>query len=170
MAATVTNTYGKNVDDAATVYFALLAQYPLPAVANAITQHCARGNGSFPTVADIVKGIEGDIDERAALAWAEVDAAAQKTGGDRSVRFPDPAIHWAVLKMRGWESLGWRIKGDGGWLKRDFEQYYRVAVKQHVTWADVPAVLEGTFPGKVYDVVAGKSFPLHDLPALEATA
>ena len=160
---------GKDIGDVTAALFKHLAPYPIETVKAAVSEHC-KHERFFPMLADIVSRIEGDIDERAALAWTEVDAAALKTGGERSVRFADPAIHWAILKMRGWESLAWRIKRDGEWLKKDFTEYYRAAVKQHVTWADVPAVMDGTFTYKVYDTAAGKCFPLHELPALEATA
>jgi len=168
--AQVTNTYGKDIELATTVMFAALGQYPLHAVSEAVMNCCVRGNGDFPTLAGIFKGIEGDIDERAALAWAEVDAAAQKTGGERSVRFADPVIHWVIPKMRGWESVARGIVNGDGWLKKDFTTLYQAGVKQHITWADVPAVLEGVFTLKVYDTAAGKCFPVRELPALGATA
>ena len=168
--ADVTNTYGKDIENVATVMFTALKAYSLAEVTASVSKHCMRGNGNFPTLADIVKGIEGDIDERAALAWAEVDAAALKTGGERSVRFADPAIHWAILKMRGWESVASGIVNGNTWLRKDFTTFYKAGVTQHVTWADTAAVLPGTFTHKVYDTAAGKCFPLHELPALEATA
>ena len=170
-AAQITNTYGKDIGNAATVMFAALGRFSLVDVSAAVMRHCERGNGDFPTLADIVRNIEGDLDDRTAMAWAEVDAAAQIFGGDRSVRFSDPATHYAIQHMRGWESLGTRLKdGDGTWLKKDFAQFYSIGVRRGVTWADVPAVLEGAFTRHVYDAAAQKCFPVNELPALAAGA
>ena len=155
---------GKNIENVAASYFAELGQYTLETVTAAVRRHC-RSEKFFPALADVVKGIEGDMTERAAMAWAELDAAALKFGGDRSVRFSDPATHYAVQKMRGWESLGWRVKDGDTWLKKDFETYFLAGVKRGVTWADVPPVLEGTFTGRIYDAALQTSFPAYELPA-----
>ena len=176
MAAVMTKTYGKNVEDAVTVYFAALEPYSLAEVKAAVMWLCNYGDGEFPTVPDIRSRIEGSVEDRAALAWASVLRAMARWGYYDSVRFPDPAIHFAISQMGGWMHLCATLKDETiPFRGKDFAQYYAMG-KRLGPQARPAAYLVGKHEAnarernchfrRVYDTATGKAIPESELPAL----
>lgn len=166
---------GKELGAMALAMFDELAQYPFELVAASVRVHC-RSEKFFPMLADIVKRIEGTEADAAATAWAMVLKAMRKWGYYDSVRFPDPAIHYAISQMGGWIHLCSTLRDETEpFRKKDFAGYYAVGRR---TREAIPAYLTGqheaenrlhghALPRQVWDVRTGQRVPEHELPALE---
>jgi hypothetical protein len=128
-AALVTNRHGKDWDAMITVMFEELATYKLDDIAAAVGAH-VRSEKFFPTLADIVTQLEGDVEDRAALAWAKVVRAVEHLGGGISIRFPSPAIHYAIEQMGGWQKLCATLTNDSMvWREKEFSRFYAIGEK-----------------------------------------
>ena len=120
---------GKNLERMKKILFANLLQYPLPVIAEAVNAHC-RTDKFFPMLADIIRQIEGTPDERAALAWSLVMKAKQKYKLRKAIRFPVPAIHFAIEKMGGWEKVYWSIDDfNENFKAAEFQKFFRIGEK-----------------------------------------
>lgn len=129
----------------------------------------------MPKPSDIREILEGSEDDRAAAAWAQVIRAMGRWGYWDSVRFPDPAIHYAITQMGGWIRLCATITDDTEpFRKKDFAGYY--AMGKH-TRENIPPYLAGqheagnrmhghALPPTVWDTSTGRSVPANELPAL----
>lgn len=133
----------------------------------------------MPKPVDVINAIEGTSEDRAMLAWALVVKAEGKYGVDFSIRFPHPAIHFAIEKMGGWRHL-YRVLSDDNerFLARDFARLYAIG-ERCAAWENVcayfPSVHESAnrqrgfeLARKVYDVETGALVPERELPALSA--
>lgn len=167
---------GKDLGRTAKALFDALSPYPYEAVEAAVKGSC-RHERFFPMLADIVTRIEGTSEERAAMAWALVLRAMGRWGYWDSVRFPDPAIHFAIQQMGGWRRLCSSLTNDElPFRGRDFAQHYSMFDRvRHAT--SVPAYLAGAHelnnrrhglerPRRVYDAVTGEPVPEGELPTL----
>ena len=120
---------GKDLSRMKTALFTSLAQYPLDVVAKAVNAHC-RTEKFFPMLADIIRQIEGTPDERAALAWSLVMKAKRKYKLRRAIKFPVPAIHFAIEKMGGWERVYWSIDDSNESFKAaEFQRFFKIGEK-----------------------------------------
>lgn len=169
---------GKNLDNVATSYFAELEAYDLEAVAAAFRE-CCRSEKFFPALADIVARIEGPQEGRAALAWASVLKAMARWGYYDSVRFPDPAIHFAIAQMGGWMHLCATLRNDTEPFRRkDFEEYYTMGRKLGPRARPAPYLMgaheadgrargfAAALPRCVYNTETGRRVAESELPAL----
>lgn len=95
---------GKDTDRVIIALFEGLKQYSLDEICKAVSDHC-RNERFFPMLADITSRIEGGAGDRSAAAWALVLKAVSRYGHSESVRFPSPAIHYAIEQMGGWCSF-----------------------------------------------------------------
>ena len=151
----------------------------------ALAEHC-RASRFFPMLADIVTRIEGNIEDRAALAWSLVRKAVRKYGSGRSIRFSnDPVIHYAIEKMGGWWHLDRVLDNENEpWKFKEFARFYRLGEKR-VSWngengtiAVIPYFPSEhevnnrwrgfELPRKVYDVETGELVSDSLLPAIGA--
>ena len=130
----------------------------------------------MPKPSDIREILEGSEDDRAALAWAEVLRAMGRWGYYDSVKFPDPAIHFAISQMGGWMHLCATLKDETiPFRGKDFAQYYAMG-KRLGPQARPVAYLVGKHEAnarernchfrRVYDTATGKAIPESELPAL----
>ena len=166
---------GKSLGPLTLAFFDELAEYPFKAVAGAVREHC-RSERFFPMLADIIQRIEGSEEDTAALAWADVLRAMGRWGYWDSVRFPDPAIHFAIAQMGGWIHLCATLKDETiPFRGKDFAQYYAMG-KRLGPQARPVAYLVGKHEAnarernchfrRVYDTATGKAIPESELPAL----
>ena len=117
---------GKDLSRMKKALFASLSQYPLDVVADALDAHC-RSERFFPTLADIIRQIEGTPEERAALAWALVMKAKRKYKLRKAIKFPVPAIHFAIEKMGGWEKVYWSVDDANESFKAaEFQRFFKI--------------------------------------------
>ena len=127
---------GKNAKEVTSALFTFLARYPFDVVKCAVMNHC-RENKFFPMLADIVRQIEGTAEERAAMAWSLVLKAKKKYRLMKSIRFPNPATHFAIERMGGWEHLYTYLIDEAEDFKaKIFTTYYLVGEKI-ATWDTV---------------------------------
>ena len=174
---------GKDIGKMSLAFFKELASYPFEAVQAAVEAHC-REEKFFPMLADIVTRIEGRSEDRAAAAWALVLKAISRYGRVDSVRFPDPAIHYAISQMGGWRNLCQTLMTEEiPFRGKDFAGYFSMG-ERLASWeaapgkVRVPAYLigeheisnraQGYALRKVWDVSTGRIIPETDLPALQA--
>lgn len=158
--------------EALKMFFLLLQNYSLAQVKAALQEHMA-ASPYMPKPCDVVRRVEGQPEDRAAVAWALVLRAISWFGHDTSVRFPSPAFHYAVGQMGGWAKLCMRLTdAELPFRARDFARFFEIG-ERCATWdgtsgtVKVPAYLAGTcelsnranghrFPARVYDAETGK--------------
>ena len=134
---------GKDLGRTTEALFDALGPYPFGAVAEAVAAYC-RSERFFPMLSDIVTHIEGKVGERAALAWAAVLRAVRRYGHYESVRFAEPATHWAVVQMGGWRKLSAGLTDDNErFVARDFERLYALGERAAAAGAVIPDHLAG---------------------------
>lgn len=97
--------------EAVAMMFEVLKDYDIADVARAV-HRLMRSSPYCIKPSDVVREIDGTASDRSAEAWQLFKRALYDHGSFDSVAFPDPAYHWAILKMGGWEVTA-----------REFEQY-----------------------------------------------
>ena len=128
---------GKSLGRVTLALFKELQKYPWEAVEEAVIRHREQEE-FFPTLASIVKRIEGCADERALMAWTLVKKAERKYGLSYSFRFPTPAIQFAIEALGGWRKLYYKLSGsEERFIEHDFSRLHALAEQRGVTWADV---------------------------------
>lgn len=82
---------------------------------------------------DLLNQLAESEEDRATLAWMEVDKAIGQIGLYASVQFDDPVIHSVIEALGGWESLGQTLNSEWKWIRKDFiSMYPRMArIKKH---------------------------------------
>lgn len=177
---------GKDLGRAILALFGELKMYPFEAVKAAVDAHC-RSERFFPMLADIVTRIEGRAEDRAAAAWALVLKAVARHGRSDSVRFPSPAIHYAISQMGGWRALCQSLTTESiPFRARDFAGYFAVG-ERVASWRDepgagkvrVPAYLAGEYEmnnrargfefSRVWDAETGQLMSEEQPPALSGS-
>jgi len=127
---------GKDLERMKKVLFFGLMEYPLNVITEAAKSHC-RISRFFPMLADIIVQIEGTFEDRAALAWSLIMKAKHKYRRNKTLRFPSPAIHYAIECMGGWEHLYMSIDDVSENFKaKEFIRFYRLGEK-NATWENV---------------------------------
>ena len=171
---------GKSVDEMIDALFALLEEYPFEVVKGAVRRHC-EVNKFFPMLADIVSQIKGTPDERALLAWGFVLKASNKYRLRESIRFPIPAIHFAIEQMEGWAEFFKTLTTENkDFRAKTFMSYYKLGEKI-ATWENVCeyfpsdgercAIQAGRIPvRRVYDVATDTIIPDSEFLPLEPLA
>ena len=120
---------GKDLERMKKILFANLLEYPLNVIASALNAHC-RAEKFFPMLADIITQIEGTPEERAALAWSLVMKAKRKYRLRKAIKFPSPAIHFAIEKMGGWEKVYWSVDDSNENFKAaEFQRFFKIGEK-----------------------------------------
>lgn len=168
---------GKSVDETIDALFIMLADYPLEVVKQAVIRHC-EANKFFPMFADVVSQIKGTPEERALVAWALVLKARREYKVRVSIRFPHPAIHFALEQMGGWEHVYKTLTDENEDFKsKTFCEYYKLGEKC-ATWDNVCDYFFSeverytlnagrVLPRKVYDVSTDELVPESQLSPIE---
>ena len=171
---------GKSVDEMIDAMFVMLAEYSLEVVKEAVMRHC-KTNKFFPMFADIVCQIENTPNDRALLAWGLVLKVSKKYGLRESIRFPHPAIHFALEQMEGWREFYKTLTSENKDFRgKTFMEYYKLGEKC-ATWENVCeyfpsegeriAIEAGRVPNrKVYDVATDTIIPDSQFLPLEPLA
>lgn len=167
--------------EALKMFFLLLKKFSLAQVKAALQEHMA-SSPYMPKPCDVLCRIEGQPEDRAAVAWGMVLRAISRFGHDTSVRFPSPAFHYAVEQMGGWAKLCMRLtEAELPFRGRDFARFFEIG-ERCATWdgangtVKVPAHLAGTcelsnrtngyaLPARVYDAETGAVLEKQALPA-----
>lgn len=159
--------------EALKMFFLLLQKFSIGQVKAALQEHMA-ASPYMPKPCDVLRRIEGQPQDRAAVAWALVLRAISRFGHDTSVRFPSPAFHYAVGQMGGWAKLCMRLtEAELPFRAKDFARFFEIG-ERCATWdgangtVKVPAYLAGTcelsnranghrLSPKVYDAETGET-------------
>lgn len=174
---------GKDVGRVTMALFEELLPYPLERVREALSDHC-RSEKFFPTLSDIVTRIEGRAEDRAAAAWAMVLKAMGRFGYYDSVRFPDPATHYAIGQMGGWRYLSEHLTAeDAPFRAKDFARFFGIG-ERIASWEHIPGKVRvapylvgqheaenrrnGYDRRTVWDAVTCAPIPEEQLPAPQA--
>jgi hypothetical protein len=147
-------TAGKPRSEAALgLMFKALERHDFAAVARAVAMHVDASRFAV-TPADITRLIEGSPEERSQAAWRLFLRAVDRHGFYDSVRFPDPAYHYAVMQLGGWERVCEEFHGltdkELQFRAKDWRQLYETG-ERVASWdgeqgkAEVPKYLEGFF-------------------------
>ena len=137
MLTVVADTYGQPrlSEGAAKLYFRVLSGYTLEEVSKAVTEHL-KISSFMPKPADIIRILEGTVEDHAAIAWGHVVKAIRQYGHYESVRFDDPAIHYAIDHMGGWQKVCQVLEEELPFRERDFVAHYKRG--KNATWNDIP--------------------------------
>lgn len=174
---------GKEVDRVTLALFEELIQYPLEPVREAVRDHC-RAEKFFPMLADIVARIEGRAEDRAAAAWAMVLRAMGRFGYYDSVKFSDPATHYAIGQMGGWRYLSEHLTAESAPFRaKDFARFFGIG-ERVASWENAPGKVrvapylvgqheaensrKGYDRRTVWDAVTCTPIPAEQLSALQA--
>lgn len=96
-------TYGEPVSDTRMeIYFRALSDLSLDAIRTAANVH-VRSQKFFPRPAELREAIEGNMDDRAELAWAHVQNEVRRVGYNGTPSWPDEATRRAAMELYG----GW---------------------------------------------------------------
>ena len=138
MLAVIADTYGqpRPSKEAVRLYFKVLSEYSLEDVSKAMMEHL-KTSSFMPKPADIIRILEGTAEDRASEAWYHVLKAMQQYGHYESVQFDNPAIHYAIERMGGWQKLCQMTEEELPYRERDFVKHY-VRGERIATWDKVP--------------------------------
>lgn len=136
--ALVADTYSQPrlSEDAVKLYFKVLSDYSLDEVSQAIMEHIKQ-SPYMPKPADVIRILDGTVEDRAIEAWYHVLKAIQQYGYYESVQFDNPAIHYAIERMGGWQKLCQLTEEELPFRERDFIKHY-VRGERMATWDKVP--------------------------------
>lgn len=94
-------TYGEPVSEARMeIYFRALADLPLAALQQAASVH-VNNSRFFPKPVELREAIEGRVEDRAEMAWAQVCEQVRRVGWTGTPNWPDEATERAVRQVFG---------------------------------------------------------------------
>lgn len=109
-------TYGEPVSETRMeIYFRALSDLTLEDVCAAAESHVKRSK-FFPKPAELREAVDGAIDDRAEIAWMDVQALVRRYGYWHAGRipWPDEVTEHAAMKLYGgWRALCERLPGSG---------------------------------------------------------
>jgi len=111
------------------LWWSALERYDLQTVLNALAGYCAHQDKCkfAPKAGDIVGMIEGtkaEKTEAAEYAWQRTYDAIGTYGRYKSVAFDDPAIHYALMLLGGWEEFCGMMEDEKPFRRKDFISAY----------------------------------------------
>lgn len=113
------------------VYFESLSNFTIEQVKSAFSKHLLAGK-FFPKPADIaelLKENELSIEDRALLAWSEVENAIKRTGSWGSPVFTDPITPAAVGQLGSWSDLCMTTIDNLAWKQKEFLRAFELFEK-----------------------------------------
>ncbi len=126
-------------EEAISMAFVNLQDLSLKQVNDGLQRH-VRVCRYAPTVADIREATYGTEDDRSLEAWMAVQKTMRRHGSMASVRFWEPAVHYAIEGLGGWSSF---CRSSDYQLEQKFRQYYLSGLRRHISWEDVRRYLPG---------------------------
>lgn len=120
-----------------------LKNYEEAQIARALESHIKNpDNGQFmPKVADIVRLIDGDSQDRAHIAWQKAFEGISSVGQYEDVCFDDGHIHSVIEEMGGWEKFCLMTTDEISFRQRDFINLYKTNSRHNKPY---PKLLIGT--------------------------
>lgn len=121
-----------------------LKKHPIELVTGALNAHVHHPDeGRFaPKIANILRAIDGGIEERATYAWTLVDQGVRRAGYYRDVIFEDPIIHHIIDRMGGWMDIcQTRTEDDFKFKGVEFVKNYRSMYGTQMAMSPPPVLL-----------------------------
>ncbi len=116
--------YGKDMGGpGGRLYMAILDDYAVEDVVEA-GKRIAKECSFFPAPAEFVKRIEGSPEEKSLVAFERAIKAVGTYGCYMSVDFQDPATHYAIASMGGWQAFCMRDAEKRSFTEREFRMLY----------------------------------------------
>lgn len=138
--AIISDVYGKSMSEGAIMlWWKALESYEFNQVDRAMMM-AIRDSRFLPKPADIIRLIEGSVEDRASIAWGKVLEAASGVGGYQDVCFDDPIIHSAIMDCGGWPAICQTETENLSYTQHRFTECYRAYIGRKF---DHPAVLFG---------------------------
>lgn len=129
MLTALAELYGRELSKPALkLYLQIVSKYPFDAVKRAMASYLENASGKasfFPKPGDIIALIDGNPDDRASQAWAEVLEALERVGTYASIKFRDPIINACIKELGGWTRLGQLDFHTLEFLGNEFRRLYR---------------------------------------------
>lgn len=127
------------------IWWNALKSYDLAAINQAFGRHVVNpDNGKWlPKPSDIIRMLQGSVQDTALRAWAKVDRAVRHKGVYVDVVFDDPLIHKVVHDMGGWIGFGMKTEDEWPFVAREFENRYRGYRERSEIPENYPGVLVG---------------------------
>lgn len=94
---------------------------------------------TFPTPAELIQAVEGNPQEKAAVAFDKLLGAVRSIGPYQTVIFDDPAIHAFVRSYGGWEEICDKTVEEWKFMRNEFIKGYNGLTGR----TDVPLQLTG---------------------------
>ena len=125
--------------------FRILEDHPLEEISRAVQAHIKR-NKFAVQLADIIREIEGDSGDKSFVAWRIFLKGYERHGFWESIRFPDPAYHYAIEMMGGWMRLCEELNQlqtsrDLEFRSKDWRRLYEIGLTK-ATWGDEPGKIK----------------------------
>ena len=127
--------YDKQITEfVADIYYEVFKEYDYQAISNAIKEVVkSHKYNTLPKPADILEFLEGTKDDKALVAWMQINEAIQKGGYYASVEFGDPIISNAIIELGGWQWLCSQEIKDMPFVEKRFMDMYRLLLKRGVS-------------------------------------
>ncbi len=118
--------------EAVGLMFRILEEFTIDEVSKAIKEHIRTCKFAVQP-ADIFRILQGSAEEKSTVAWRVFLRALDRFGYYTSVRFPDPAYHYAIEHLGGWIRLGesWHILSEKEieFRGREWRRLYEIGLR-----------------------------------------
>jgi len=131
--AEVAELYGATISPAAVgLWYSALEPYEAEQVHKAFAAHMRDPDGGrfMPKPAHLMKFLEGNATDQAALAWGKALEAAGSVGAYTDVIFDDPAIHATIEDLGGWPKFCRTETAELSYLQHRFTQSYQAYARK----------------------------------------
>jgi hypothetical protein len=134
------------------LYFGALRDLELSEIRKAATTIIRKGGSGFMPRADELRAVAESAlpaEQRAGIAWTQVNAAVSAHGYTSSVDFEDRCINAAIRSMGGWEQL---CLADASWFREFAPNQFK---KAYIGFAEngMPDEMAAPLPGHRFDVM-----------------
>lgn len=126
--AEVAELYGASLTAGAVgLWETALGRYEVEQVRKAFESHMRDPDGGrfMPKPAHLMKFLEGNATDQAAIAWGKALDAASSVGAYTDVIFDDPAIHATIEDLGGWPNFCRTETAELSYLQHRFTQSYQ---------------------------------------------
>ena len=120
-----------------------LAKFPFEDI-KAAFENWMMTSDRMPKISNIVKTLEGSIEDRALAALLKVENAMEMHGSYATVVFDDPVIHATLQSLGGWINACRQTEYEFTWWKKEFRERYQ-HFEQYGLAPDVSVRLSGIF-------------------------
>lgn len=141
----ISKVYGRSLSpDVLDLWIECLKPFAFEAVKDAMGQF-VQTESRMPVPADILKILQGALQDRALSALIKVETAVLRHGAYATVVFDDPAIHAVISGLGGWIRLCGLTDAEWVWWRKDFRERYILLARTGLADVESPGFLPGIF-------------------------